>query len=492
VNRSTEATAAARGSVLLVAMHVASRGTAAVFAVVAARALDPATFGRYSVALATVLLFAVLANAGTTAAITRTVSRGERSSSDILRDALPVNLTLGTIAAVGAWAVASRIYGGTVGADVAIAALSLPLQSATTSFWGALDGANQVAERARLGVLPHLIQFGGGAVVLGAPDDVRIALWFVPLAALVTLAVTAHRAHHTQVWRLDLRVDLGSAVALVRMSTPFAVLGLISAVASRLDLMLITGFVDRSETAFYDVGVRLTEALAFIATALGAPLLVVLNRRRAQGDPEGTRRAVTTSARVLAFTGLGLSVTVVGSAHTLVDVLGSGYSEAVSPLMILGGQLWLTYRATLLGTILMSSERIGRIIPVAAAITSTTIALDLLLIPSYGADGAAVASALGAIVACVGFAVAGARWGEPAVPWPSPLLLLVGIASAAAAYVVDTSSAGAASLVVGPVLFTGGALATRSISPADLRWLRRSVGSGDADHRGAFADPAGR
>lgn len=471
---SREATAAARGSVGLVSMQVLARLGGAVFAVVAARTLSPSDFGRYSTAAATVLLLGALADLGTTAALTRLVSRASLSPDELLGAAVPINVLLGCVAAALSVVVGASVYGSTGRVDLAIVSVALPLQSISTSIGGVLDGLNRLGLRAAIGTVSHVVQFGLGGIALVVTGDVRMALLAVPLSALALLVVSLVAVRRAGIWSLRVRYNRSAAGLLLRLAAPFALLGMISVVAARLDVVLVAWLADTEEAAVYDVSVRLVEAVGFLATAVGTPTLVVINRRRANGDSDGAQRAVSASARVLAVSGVTLSVISVGSARSLIAILGSDYQGAVAPLRILGSQIWLTFAVSLMGTVLMSSERIRRVVPVAAGITATTVSLDLALIPHWGAIGAASATVVATVVAALVFTMVSGRWGEPRVPWPPLPLLVAGGAAGYVGHLVDQSRLGALSLLVGPGLFGVAAVSLRSIRREDLRWILRN------------------
>lgn len=472
--RSEEAVRAASGSVRLLGMQVVARLSGAAFALVGTRVLAPEELGRYSAAVATYLLFASLADLGAAPAVARLVSRAERSAEQVLSGLIPVALLLGAVVGVLAVAFARVALGAGGAGDVAVVAVGLPLQAVASCAYGALDGVNRVDARARIATLVPLVQFGLGLVVLVVTGSVRATLIAVPLGAAVGAVGAAASLRRLRVWSMRLGVSGAVVGEVLRTAWPFALLAAISSIAARLDVILLSSWVGSEAAAIYDVAARMVEASGLVLAAVAPPTLVILNRRRAAGDHDGAQRAVDAASRLLQLGGLGLTVVLVGSAQAIVGLLGSGYDEAVVPLRVLGAQVWLSFTAGLLGTILLSGERLARVVPVAACITALTISLDVVLIPRYGVGGAAWASVAGSVIAVIVFSSAATRWGEPVPSVPPPVLVGATGVATAVAWAFDARSLGWVGALVGVSLLAAAAIATGAVGRADLRWMRAS------------------
>lgn len=441
--RTAEAAAAVRGSIALAAMQTLGRMSGLVFAVVAGRALPPNEFGRYSVAIATVQLFGVVADLGTTAAITRLVSRREYSAQRVLAATIPFSLVLGIGSSVVTVALSSMFLGSTALTDLSVAALVLPFQAMNTSIFGALDGSGRVATRGVLGFLSLAIQYLGASAVLAMTSDVRLALWCAPLAALLTFATAAVASRILGLWRLSVSYDPRLVRSVFALGFPFALLAGISLLASRLDLVLINALSGTEETAYYDVAVRAMEAAAYLAAALAAPVLVLTNARLSGGDRDGAQRVLDLAVGLAFGLGLGVSAVTVGAGDAVVELLfGKAYGDAVIPLRILGGQVWLVFVVSVQGSVLMGGARIRSVVPLAAAVTSVTVLLDLILIPRSGALGAAFATAVSTVIAFFAFRTAIDRWNGLRTPYPDGRLVLAWLLAVAMSTVLGAAGPG--------------------------------------------------
>lgn len=432
--RSADAIAATKGSLGIFLMQTVGRLAGLTFAVAAGRTLAPSSFGRYASAVALAALFAVVADLGTTSAISRLVSRGQRTADEVLSATVMVNVVLGIAGAAATTAAAALLYEGPVVVDAAIAGAALPLTAVSTSIFGALDGRGRIAQRAALGVVTPVVQYLIGAVVLLATEDVRIAIAMVPLGAAATLTSACLMARRSTTWTLSVRTDRAIVREVLRTAVPFAALAGISTMAARFDLVLLGTLAGTDQTGVYDVAVRTMEASSYLAATVSGPVLFLMNRRLAEGNVPAAQRVLHRAAPLTYFVGFGVSAVTLGAAEEVVLLLfGDEYIEAVVPLQILGAHVWIVFAVAVLGAVLMASERVVAIVPLAASVTAATVFMDLLLVPGFGANGAAAAALGSSALAFFAFRRATVRRLGLAYPGPPPVLVMGWAAAVAAA-----------------------------------------------------------
>jgi len=474
---SPEARAATRGSLALSVLQTGGRLLAVAFVLVATRALAPAAFGRYSTASAYVVLGGFLADFGTTMVIVRRVSRDPSSADPLLTATLPACLGLGvaSLLVVAAVAVAAG-YPSATRTDVLLAALALPASACVTSLLGAFDGRGLIARRAVLTFLQLAVIAVGGIVgVLLA--GVRGAVLALPAAPILTLLVATVAARRSGVWSTRWRGDAHAAWSLLRDALPFVLLGGIAALELRFDVVLLSIVGTAAATARYDLAVRALEALAYVGTVVASPALFILSRRLGQGDREGAQRALNEAARFLLVLGVGVSALVVGLHEPLtVTAFGSRYAGAAVPMAITGGQLWLAFLAGLQTAAILAGERVWRAVPVAATAMVVMVGLDLVLVPAFGAVGAAAATVAGTVVMVLAFGWFLERTAGLRTPRPPARILAAGLLSAGvAAWLapVGLVPAGVAAVAAYGAVLVG----TRVVRRADVARLRVLVAS---------------
>lgn len=469
---SDDARAATRGSLALTVLQTAGRLLAVGFVLVATRVLAPASFGRYSTASAFVVIGGLLADFGTTTVIVRRVSRDPDGSDTLLTRTILACLGLGVASALAVAAVAVVAgYPAATRTDVLIAALALPSSACLTSVLGALDGRGLIARRAVLTFVQlAVVALGGtvGVLVAGARGAV-VALAVGPALTLVVAAVQLRRHG---VWSLRVQGHRAASVELLRDALPFGVLAGISALQLRFDVVLLSLVSSAAETARYDLAVRVLEALAYLGTVVAAPALFILSRRLGGGDRAGAQRALNEAGRFLALVGVPVSALLVGLHDPLVTAaFGARYQGVALPLAIVGGQLWLAFLAGLQGAAILAGDRVWPAVPVAALVMGVIVGLDVVLVPSFGAVGAAAATVAGTLVMIVALGRFLARHAGLRTPRPATRVVAAGVLTAVVAAVVAPVGLFAA-VGAATVVYAGMVLMTGAVTGADLGRLR--------------------
>jgi O-antigen/teichoic acid export membrane protein len=463
-----------RGSAALAIGQSVARAIAFGFLLVATRFLTPNQFGRYSIVAAVVLLVQIVSDAGTTVAITKHLSRHPEDSDALLSGTALMSLALGVAGYALAMAfVVCAGYAPVTTADMAIAGLALPFDALLTSVIGALDARGRMVERAWVSAArtSSAAVIGAIALVLGA--GVRGPIVATALAPLIVLMVTLPLVRRWRIWWSRPRIDLERSRRLLRQALPFAIVGVINVFILRFDVVLVSLLTSRADTAIYDIATRSIEGVAYLGAVLGAPLMVVLSRRFAAGDREGSARVFAETCRVSWLLGFAWVAILVGSRVPIVESLfGSGFAASEIPLALLALQLPLLFITGLQGTVLAADSDERGLVIVSAWVGFATVALDVAVVPVFGAVGAAVVMI---VVRCFAFGLFSWRVGHVGdvhTPRPAFGLLL----AAAVGFLGGEVTAGAG-IVVSIGIAAGGfvvtALLTRAVRASDLRDVRR-------------------
>ncbi len=421
MNAVAEGGTAARGAAALVGLQAVTRAGALLFVLVATRQVDPAVYGRYSVVAAVVLVGGFLADFGTTSAITRLVSVEPGAGDRLLTGTLLVSLAIGGATYLGAvgFAVVAG-YPGVQVVDVAIGAVALPLSAMAGSVLGVLDGVGRIATRGALNAAQSAVITIGGCLTVVVTGDVRLAVLALGIAPAVALAGGVLVVRRAGLWSGRLVLDVEATGRVLRLALPIAVSGGITALAMRLDVLLLSILSTGAETAAYDLAVRAVEASAFVALAVGASLLPTLTAREAGGDRAGVQRAYAVGVRWVYLLGVPISVVLAVLGAPLATLaFGDGYAAAGVPLAIVGGAYVVQFLATVQGVLGQATDWLVPSVRRAGVALAVMVALDLVLIPRWGSDGAAWAT-LAATLLLAGsltrmFAAGGVRTPPPPV-----------------------------------------------------------------------------
>jgi O-antigen/teichoic acid export membrane protein len=348
---------------------------------------------------------------------------------------------------------------------------SLPFLGVNTSIYAAFDGTGRIPTRAAVSLLQPVVAAGAAGLAVAVTDDVRAALWCAPIgAALCTLVglVALRRAgllpHHLRPSRPILR-------EVLHLALPFALFSGLGSLSARFDLLLLGAHDGSGHAASYDLALRTCETLGYLQSIVTAPTVVLLNRRIEAGNLPAARRAYDLAVRLSFATGGAAAVAVVALAGPIVQVLGGAhYRDSATALAISGVAVWFTFPSLVQGSLILAGNHLRRGLATAAALTTITLALDVVLIFRYGVRGAAVAAALGVLATFVGCDLLHRRTlGWPTWLPPAPLWGAMAAAVAIGAVLRDQPLLGAplALLVYGVAL-----LGTRTLGVDEVRRIR--------------------
>ena len=157
----------------------------------------------------------------------------------------------------------------------------------------------------------------------------------------------------------------------------------------RLDQWFVGAIAGHRELGLYSVAVAWAEALFYLPTALGMvqrPDLV-----RASASEAGARTAMVFRAALLLTALLAVGL-VIAAPILCVGVFGEDFRGSIDDLRVLAFGAFGIVALKLLGNALIAQGKPMRANAGVAVAFVTTVALDLLLIPSHGGIGAAIAS----------------------------------------------------------------------------------------------------
>lgn len=269
---------------------------------------------------------------------------------------------------------------------ILVIALVIPARLLLFCLQHIILGQNDVRGYNRLRNLEVAIQLGLLVMLaLGLKAGVWgaiISLLGASLAALAFALIKLHKYFSLAVDFPQLRKSLAYGIkAYVAEMTQF--------LNFRLDLFLVAFFLNLTQVGYYSIAVSLAQVLWNLPFALGT----VLFSKSASSTSESMNEITPRACRTMLFVVLCLAVPLAIFGERAVSIFGT-YAPAALPLkLLLPGMLAFTLHQ-ILYTDLAGRGRpeVGTMASIIALIF--TIALDLLLIPAYGAPGAALASSL--------------------------------------------------------------------------------------------------
>lgn len=374
-----------------------------------ARALGAHEAGYYFWALALITVLATLSRAGWDQVLLRFMSaaiadRNERRAYSIFRYGMRRTLCI-AIAIAGVTAGLSPLLAQLVFNDDAVAPLI-----ALMGFGGVFLALNTLQSQSFLAdrrVLTSIFILEIGVplmmvalVFAAAPHSGKtVGLFYLAASALMVVAFSGYWRRRANAETEPLVAEERAKIQRVR-SHLFGVAAL-SLVAQWGGVILLGWFASPAEVALFSVALRIAMINSFILRAVNA----VVGSRFAEsyhlGDIEGLRRLALQSSRLMTLAAIPILVFLLLCMKPLLEIFGADFAAAADCLVILSlGQFInvVTGAVCLLLEMTGGEAQLRRFETISAA---SMLILGFILIPMFGAVGAAIATAIS--VASVNF-----------------------------------------------------------------------------------------
>jgi O-antigen/teichoic acid export membrane protein len=457
--------------------------------VVMARRLGESQFGLFTFSIALVTLVTALADFGQDKILTREVARDTTRVGHYFLNTLTLKLAVSLPALVLGIAVIHLGGGRTEQLLVGLLGLSLVVEMLTRTVFATYQAFDElryipivlISERF-LGALA-----GIAAILAGGEVVAVVALLLVSAAAGFVLSLVLLFRH---VVRPGLVLDVRSWPALMLAAAPIGVAGIFAVILFRVDTVILALFEPKQVVGEYGAAYRLFEATLFISWAVGAAVYPTYSRSSRRTSPAvGTVYAG--SVKLLVALTLPIAAGAALLAEPLVDLIfGAAYEDTATALRLLAPAIALYPVAYLATYLLISQERSSRVTLTFAITALQNIACNLVLIPAYSLNGAALTTSLSELLSVgmllwFGRAFAERREGARVLTGP--------VTATLAAAVPMAAFAGHLALAVGlgaAVYVLALGVIERALFPQDVRTLRdairpRSAGGVRARQRGA-------
>lgn len=390
------ATSVASQTALILGSRVLGAASTAVLTIVLARNLGLDGYGDYALAFTIASLAAVFASLGVDSSTSRFVAEGYNTGRGFAR-VLKTGLKLRTVIAgtvfgaliIVAGPLASAFGEPDLANAVRAAAIALFFSAGFSWVSGVFEGVRQGGMLALISVIKSVVEF---AVVLTV-----LLLGFGAIGALLGNAVAYAAAVGYAllvIRRYVRRLDTGPEVQasgrrILRYGNHIWLAGVAWLLFDRVDLLMLGAFLGTDAVGLYDAPWRISTILGL----LGLSLASAVTPRIASVDATVAGALLTKALRVALVFYLVLGViTAVAAPDLIVTLLGEEFRRSAEVLQVLLPYVVLIGLAPVLSRALdyigVASVRKW----IALGATLVNIVLDLILIPTVGLLGAALAT----------------------------------------------------------------------------------------------------
>ena len=391
VARNTLAGFAGQAAVRLVQL-----GTSAVLA----RALHASGFGDLSYLIAVIGFFQFLGDLGVEKIVLREIAREPERAPSLVGAAIALRVLL----SIGAAALAALFFAlfsptATLAHLGALACLSLPL-TVGSIYPAYYQAVLRVGMAAWITVVQGAITSGLLLLAALAPalvsslEPIRLPL----VVAAFALAPIPSLAASAWIARRDLRPRIPGDRALwgplLRQAAPLAFNTICILVCLRADQVILRSMKGAEALGHYGAALRFFDAFTIVPSVL---LLSVfpLMARFDRVTPERIYETARWSYKALSIFILPVALAVTVLAGPIVRAIyGETYLPAARPLAILIWSLFFSFASMVTFDAVTAAGRQRVFLGLSVFTTAVNVALNLLLIPRYGATGAATAALL--------------------------------------------------------------------------------------------------
>lgn len=352
-----------------------------------ARSLGPSDFGVWATALAFVSLFQFLTDFGVEQVGIQRMSQEPEREAEWLGAVLGVR-SLGAVGASLICLAALQLLSeeGNVRVVGMVLAITI-LGTAPGSLLAVFESRLRAGVTMTLLTLQSLSWFGGVVLVAVLGGDVLDYAWAFVVAAIITSL--GHLVATRRFARVALRRGRELWRPMVRVALPLGIAGVMSTIYYRIDAVLVFELASAREAGFYGAAYRFLDPLhLFPMGVMGAifPVLAAVHGR----DPERVRRLVQAGADYLAVVSLPILAGSLALSGPLVRlVFGPGFERAAGLVPILMLAFIFVSFGYLSGYLVPVLGLQWRFAAYATGGAVANVVLNVLLIPRYGAYGAA-------------------------------------------------------------------------------------------------------
>jgi O-antigen/teichoic acid export membrane protein len=377
----------ARNAAFRIGGELLAKVASLAFFVTMARELGKDGFGEFQFALALTGALIYVAGFGTDQLLAREVARDHGRAGRLLSDAAAVKV-LGGLVMLAVAAVVANLGSSTAEGRAAVYVIGVGtlLEVLSKSWHSIFQGYERFELASATLIIQRTLTAVVGIAVLLAGGNVVAAAAVYAGGAAVAVLVAEWWLHRLGVRRAA--VAPAGWLPMVRVGVAIGLISLLITVLLRLDVTMLSFLANAATVGVYAVAFRLVEATQFIGWSMASAMLPWLSR---------------TDANLARGFGLGLKAVVsvllpIGLAFVLfapgiIDLFyGREYESSAGPLRILG-LMTVLYGINGVGSIsVIARYRPSTYAKLLVPVLAINVTLNLILIPTFGARGAATAA----------------------------------------------------------------------------------------------------
>ncbi len=394
-----------RGALSAFAINVTGAGIAFGLHVLLSRTMGLESYGVYVYAFTWISVLALVSKLGLDTGLVRflpafAVHESWPQMNGILRQSTRLTLATSLILA-GSTGLAVWLFGAELAPELRytlwLGCLVLPVLALTQLRQAALRGFKRIPRAEMPDRILRPLVMGAIVVILGTVFERHIGATVVMTAHLAALAgafLIAHywmaRAVPQPARRATPAYETGK---WLKTSLPLVFVSAAHLILSQIDVLMVGSLLGSAETGIYAVAARISAFVIFGLIAINAIAAPMISQLHAAGRMIALQRMLTLTARANLVFALAVALVIIAAGEWILLLFGSSFARGHGALVILTGGHVVNALAGSVGFLMIMTGHERDAARIMAWSVAANIALNAMLIPLWGLEGAATATA---------------------------------------------------------------------------------------------------
>ncbi|MFH1745135.1 MAG: flippase [bacterium] len=359
------------------------------FAVLAS-ALTPGELGKYYFAISFSTIFSVFIDVGMANVLTREIAKSKEDANKLLSNSLAVRIPLSIISFLIVVILINFLSPDDplTRTLVYFSAACMVFDSFTLGFFSVIRGFHNLKFESISSVVFQFIVLCLGLLIIKSElgliwqmSALTVASFFILIYSMLLIKFK---------WKLKffqgINIEFIKSMAVIAL--PFAVFGILQRLLTYSDSIFLKFMAGDEAVGFYQFSFKIIFALQFLPMAFVASLYPAFSSYW-KNNREQLAVSFERAINYLVMISLPISLGIAILSDRVVFILNPGYYGAILPLRIAIFSLFFIFINFPIGSLLNATDRQKINTSIMAAGLALSVAANLVLIPKYGAAGAA-------------------------------------------------------------------------------------------------------
>ena len=399
-------------------LRVTYTGLTFIINIFLARSLGSSEFGIYIYAFTWVSLLDMIATVGLENLMVREVALYTSQKSwglfrGLLRRAdqivFCVSFSIGLLAIAIAWNV-WQATNWTMFLVFCGAMIGLPFASLRNLRRGTMDGLSQVTlgflSETMIAPILFIILAGVAALISGSDFTASLAIIIYSAVVIISFGISTKIRHRVLPKQSKIAAPRYQMKVWLLSAIPFMMLGSLYVISNRIDILMVGALKSVEIAGIYQPVSRGAQLLTFIPAAAGRNLAAKIAKTYASGDIKQLQQIMTKSAQIIFLISCPIIIIFIGLSHWYLLLFGQEFLSGRNALIILCiGQL-INLLTGLPDVLLHMTGYESHSAAIKGISVGLNVVLNAILIPHFGLEGAALATAISISFAAIVDAIA--------------------------------------------------------------------------------------